>query len=424
MTWFKGLSRLLIAISLLLVAGLAILLVLIIDTQPLVEANSAAQVEEADSVALLLPQLRNAYARSQHPQVLSISAEQLDSLAGVVQRARAGVRGQVNITQDAGLLAVSYKLPFPGTYLNLNAELKAGKGIQLGTMQLGSLNLPGDWVLSLVSKLVDWKLDADIASALLDRVRQVDISNSAVAIRLAPFADLLQELRELPPSALSPEDARKQQRVHHYLGMLDKLQMPGSDTVSLHYYLQPLFAEALRRSTGADAVEENESALLALAIYTGNRHFARFVGIEALPRNGHRVNIVLSDRQDLHLHFVYSVAIKLLSDQGISIAVGEFKELMDRGEGGSGYSFVDLAADMAGVRLAKMALEPDTAELIQRRLAQAEDESVFFPQVLDLPEGMDKEEFARRFEAVDSPAYQQLVNKIRERLDTLALYQP
>jgi hypothetical protein len=423
MTWLKGLSRLIIAIIVLLMSALAILLVLIIDTQPLVETNSAAQVEEADSVVQLLPQLRNAYARSQHPQVLSISAEQLDSLAGVVQRARAGVRGQVNITQGLGVLAVSYQLPFAGTYLNLSTEIKAGQGIQLGTMQLGSLHLPGDWVLSLVSQLVDWKLDADIASALIDRVRRVDISSSAVAIRLAPFADLLQQLRELPPSALSPQDAEKQQRVRHYLAMLDKLKMPDSDTVSLHHYLQPLFAEARRQSVGSDAVEENESALLALAIYTGNRHFARFVGIEALPRNGHHVNIVLSDRQDLHLHFVYSVAIKLLSDQGISIAVGEFKELMDRGEGGSGYSFVDLAADMAGIRLAKRALEPDKAELIQRRLARAEDESVFFPQVLDLPEGMDKQEFARRFEAVDSPAYQQQVDRITSRLNDLPLYQ-
>lgn len=424
MKGLKGLSKLLLGVFLLLVIGSGVLLVLIIDTQPLVETNSAAQVEEADSVAELLPQMRQAYARSQYPQVLSISAEQLDSLAGVVQRARAGVRGQVNITQGVGMLAISYQLPFADTYLNLSTQIKAGRGIQLGTMQLGSLNLPGNRVLSLVSKLVDWKLDADIASALLHRVRQIDISSSAVAIRLAPFADLLQQLRELPPSALSTEDAQKQQRVRHYLAMLDRLEMPGADTVSLHYYLQPLFVEALRRSAGADAVEENESALLALAIYTGNRHFARVVGIEALPRNGHNANIVLSGRQDLHLHFVYSVAIKLLSDQGISFAIGEFKELMDRGEGGSGYSFVDLAADMAGVRLAKRALEPDTAELIQRRMAQAEDESLFFPQVLDLPEGMDKQEFARRFEAVDSSAYQQLVNRIRERLDTLALYQP
>ncbi len=39
---------------------------------------------------------------------------------------------------------------------------------------------------------------------------------------------------------------------------------------------------------------------------------------------------VLANRKDLSLHFIFSAAIKLLSEQGISVAVGEFKELMDK----------------------------------------------------------------------------------------------
>ncbi|GGD48337.1 hypothetical protein [Lacimicrobium alkaliphilum] len=420
----KGLLRLLIGMMLLSAGVVGVLLVLVIDSQPLVESDSAAQVEEADSVTELLPQLRNAYAHSEQEQVLSISAQQLESLVGVIQRARAGFRGQVNIAQGLGVLAISYELPLAGTYLNLSTELKAGPGIQLGTMQLGDISLPGNGVLSLFSMLVDWKLDTHIASELMDRVQQVDISSNAMAIRLAPFADLLQQLREMPPSVLSPEDEQKQQRVRHYLALLDSLEVPETSTLSLHYYLQPLFEQASARAVDTDAVRENESALLALAIYTGNRHFARFVGLQALPRRGHRMDIVLAGRQDLQLHFIYSAAIKLLSDQGISIAVGEFKELMDRGEGGSGYSFVDLAADMAGVRLARAALEPDRARLVQQRLARAQDSRVYFPAVLDLPEGMDKDEFSRRFQAVDSPAYQQQVDKIKARLKALPLYQP
>lgn len=424
MRFLNSVLQLIIGVLLLLVVAAGVALVLVVDTQPLVEPDSAAQVEEADSVTELLPQLRNVYARSAQEQVLSVSAQQLDSLAGFIQRARAGFRGTVNIAQGVGVMAISYRLPVAGTYLNLSTELKAGPGVQLGTMQLGDLSLPGNWVLSLLSMLADWKLDADIVSELIQRVQQVDISSNAVAIRLDPFADLLQQLRELPSSVLSPEDEQKQQRVRHYLALLDSLGTPDTETLSLHYYLQPLFEEASLRAVNNDAAQENESALLALAIYTGNRHFARFVGLQALPRKGHRVKIVLAGRHDLHLHFIYSAAIKLLSDQGISIAVGEFKELMDRGEGGSGYSFVDLAADMAGVRLAKAALEPDRARLIQQRLASAKDPSMYFPAVLDLPEGMDKDEFSRRFQAVDSPAYQQQVDRIKARLAMLPLYQP
>ncbi|WP_088330636.1 hypothetical protein [Lacimicrobium sp. SS2-24] len=424
MKFVKGLSRLGFAVLLVLLCAILLILALTLETRPLVKAGSAAQIEEADSVVELLPQLRNAYLLSEHPQVLTVSAQQLDSLAGVLQRARPGLRSQVNLSNTVAMLAVSYELPFSGFYLNLHMDVNAGSGLVVGRLQLGKLQLPGNGMLWLLAKIVDWKLQAPIASEFMNRVQEVEISRQAVAVRVAAFSDLLQQMRELPPSELSEDEQQKRARVSYYLNYLQSQPAVAERTVSLHYYLQPLFAEVLRRSKDGIAAQENESALLALAIFSGNRHFARLVGLEALPRRGHTENIVLAGRTDLHLHFIYSAAIKLLSDQGVSIAIGEFKELMDRGEGGSGYSFVDLAADMASIRLAEAALDPDNAVIVQQRLAEADDAKVYFPQVLDLPEGMDKETFSRRFGVVDSPAYRQQVAIIEQRLQALPLYQP
>jgi hypothetical protein len=116
---------------------------------------------------------------------------------------------------------------------------------------------------------------------------------------------------------------------------------------------------------------------------------------------------------------VFSAAIKLLSELGVSIAVGEFKELMDRGQGGSGYSFVDLAADLSGAHFAALAVNPKSAQQLQTIMANMADESLFFPNTDSLDEGLNSAEFTSKYQAVDSPAYLQAVELISARIDAL-----
>lgn len=132
---------------------------------------------------------------------------------------------------------------------------------------------------------------------------------------------------------------------------------------------------------------------------------------------------VLALRKDLSQHFIFSAAIKLLSDQGVTVAIGEFKELMDRVSAGSGYSFVDLAADKAGVNFADYLTDPDTASLAQSRLAQSVNEALFFPTIEHLPEGLNTDAFIQTFTAVDSPEYKAMIADIKARLKQLPLYQ-
>ena len=123
------------------------------------------------------------------------------------------------------------------------------------------------------------------------------------------------------------------------------------------------------------------------------------------------------------MHFLFSASIELLSAQSVSIAVGEFKELMDRAEEGSGYSFVDLAADKAGIAFAERATEPKTAVRMQTLLAQKADESLYLPFVDDLPEGLKVNAFTERFKNVDSPEYQAKFEMIIARINALPISQ-
>jgi hypothetical protein len=103
---------------------------------------------------------------------------------------------------------------------------------------------------------------------------------------------------------------------------------------------------------------ENRAVSWALAIYLSYGAMETLVGDlvsgqRALVRPTSRVT--LGARWDLMAHFIYSAGITLATQQGIGIAAVEFKELLDSGKSGSGFSFADLAADRAGVRFVDVA---------------------------------------------------------------------
>jgi hypothetical protein len=182
--------------------------------------------------------------------------------------------------------------------------------------------------------------------------------------------------------------------------------------------------EAHIMSKESSATLENEAAILAITIYAGSPRFVALTGdlsfaIERIPIA--RPKPVLLNRGDLSLHFIFSAAIKLMSEKGVSVAVGEFKELMDRGKGGSGYSFIDLAADLSGAHFAALAVDPQTAEHLQTVLMHAPNESLFMVATGDLEEGMSKAEFEAKYKKVDSPQYSRVVDIINERIQQLPI---
>jgi hypothetical protein len=198
--------------------------------------------------------------------------------------------------------------------------------------------------------------------------------------------------------------------------------------ISLSYYLHKVMLEAQimsaedRQGNSNSAILENEAAIMALAIYAGHPRFSTLSGdlsfaVDPIPTA--RKKPVLANRQDLSLHFIFSAAIKLLSDQGISIAVGEFKELMDRGNGGSGYSFIDLTADMAGANFATLAVDPKTAKQIQNIMSVEANEALFFPNIDGFDEGMNKSQFRQKYSDIESAEYLEVINEIERRMSRL-----
>lgn len=410
----------------LLVVGVTLSVVL--EDKPWIEEDLAGQLEHADEVRPLLGQLSGLLRHSRSQQFVQLSRPQLQSLAGLAQRAEPRIQGQIGLSDELGWMVWSYHLPDNpfGDYLNVSAELLPHKGLRLGTLKLGSISLPGERALSALLWLLDWKMGEQLASDFSQRIEQVYLSEQKLLIRLAPFDDLVAKLKALPKSNLSEDKELRRQRVQYYLAQLQQMPLPNAD-VSLGRLIGYVFNKARQRTqSGGAASEENEAALMALAIFAGSYRFSHFVG-DLAGENGKiqmaSTHTTLAKRRDLSLHFLYSAAIKLFSEQGISVAIGEFKELMDRAKKGSGFSFVDLAADMTGIRFAELATNPQTAERLQQTLAGLDSELLFFPSIDGLPEGFDKQAFKQRYQQVDSEAYKAQLQDIQRRIDELALYQ-
>lgn len=405
-----------------------ILAVLLVDTTPRVTASSDQQVDNADSMNLLLRQLRNVNRRRFSIQSIQISEAQMNSLVGLVQRALPDFSGVATASADAVSVQMTYRLPvrWVDWYLNFESQLVAGPGLNIDQVKVGGLSISGESALDILVWLANWRTDSDIGSQAVSQIANVKLFEQIAVVTLYPINDFLLSLNDIKNGLSGDQNEDLRVRTSYYLSQLKTLDIPQYPKLSLTEYIRPIFKLVESRSTAETAVLENHAAILALAIYTGHHRVANFVG-DVQPVAGEvalpKFRPVLAKRTDLTQHFIISAAIKILSQQGISTAIGEFKELMDRAEGGSGFSFADLAADLAGVRLALHLSDQETALRGQKFLAQVQQESELFPAIADLPEGLSKDAFSQQYGMVDSPEYKELLAEINLRIDLLPIYQ-
>ena len=388
----------------------------------------SAQMSQAESVNSLLGQLKQTIKQRYVAQDIELTQDQLTSLTGFLQRAVPSLHSQVSVSPYLSVLHVSYhsqSLPGDGT-INMQVTILPGDQLLIGHVMVGSLHVPGWLATKATIAFLDYYTQSDIASRTVAQVKRVEMTDNLVKVSLGPMDAILKGLNEVRLGIGSGQNEPLRAATQHYLKFLDYLpidsHVPGQ---SLGLYLSPLMKEAAKRSKNGDPVSENEAAIMALATYAGHHRFANFVG-DVQPHEGRAAlpyyRPVLSERTDLTQHFLYSAAIKLLSRKGISAAIGEFKELMDRDHDGSGYSFADLAADMAGIKFAEMAVNPSYASELQQRVASSTEEEIFFPVITDLPEGITRDQFDQIFGEIDSPKYRQMISFIEARLDVLPAY--
>lgn len=406
--------------------------VLLIDMSPSVDANAPEQVDNADTVQPLINELRQSLRSRYEAQQINVSDLQASSLAGFINRALEQANSQVAFADKKIIVAASYRVEtgvFP-VYLNIESILAEGEGLQVDSIKIGNLRFPGDFALGIVEYLANTYTSSTVATKAIESVNSLAISNNGVQIKLEPLDSLLREFKNIETGGSGKDTRMLKIRIAHYLRLLDGMYVPPTPNnqlgPSLSYYLHGAMQEAAVLSQQGSVTLENEAVILAVAIFAGSGRFTTLIGdlsfaLDRIPYASPKPALVM--RQDLSLHFIFSAAIKLLSQKGISIAIGEFKELMDRGEGGSGYSFVDLAADLSGTHFAELAVDPKRAQMLQKVMANAADEKFFMVSIEGLDEGLSKAEFTDQYGMVDSAPYKKVVAEINRRINALPIAQ-
>ena len=198
---------------------------------------------------------------------------------------------------------------------------------------------------------------------------------------------------------------------------------------AFRHQLRAAFRLAQQRSYAADAdpVAENRAALIALGVMFGHRRIASVVTElqnEALPTLDRAQHPKVDNRIDLARHFFTSAGLTVLTTEAIGFDIGQLKEELDAANrGGSGFSFADLGADHAGVRLAERATAGmQQAFAVQEALAELERTRDIVPELLDLPEGLTTQEVSARYGGTQGAGFAELVRTIAERIDALPLY--
>ncbi len=400
--------------SLVLVLGTLSGMWLCLEPAPLVTQTSA--INPGD-IARAMQLLQHHSPRGKLPgiaRVLKLSQRDLVLLINQAGHRYGETRAQVELQSGQGHLRVSLALAgLPaGLWLNLDAVLREDSALpRVEQLHLGRLRVPGWLAEQAVSGLLatlDLRGPGELAQRLL---KQVSFGPQQLVLTYA-WPD-----QSLPSLATSLLPAAELARLLVYAQALSRLgnEFAPHSQVSITRLLPVVFALARQRSIDAASAErENCAALMALAMLV-NQPVLPTLLPDAMALT---LQVTLLGRLDTPQHFLVSAALAAEGGAAFADAIGLYKEMADS-QGGSGFSFHDLAADRAGSRFGLQITRHPLA--LQARLAAGVQETDLMPAAADLPETLSAAEFQRRFGGVNGPAYRQMMAEIDARLDRLSL---
>jgi hypothetical protein len=435
-TWFFFLSL----ISLFLFP--AAFAVLCIDNDPLITQKIKLTLENTQKVKNIIqknrPDQKNTPYRVKKKQIqaLTLSEADLNLLAGYGLSKEMGldnVAARIKLSSDFLIAKASIKIPesFLGSYINLIAMVKGNNNfIKLHTLKIGRINLPESIVSPLVAGIHHLFLRIKPYEKLFqnsDAVKQIIIDDSSLRLSYEWDPHAAKNLKAQIQKNLIPiEHQTRLIRYHNGLaGLLHQIQ--GKPT-SLAGLLPSMFAFAESQSEISniswDPVQENKALFQVLALYVTGHNLSNLVNPKYKKEmvSFKPAMILLHKREDLVKHFLVSAALTVSASSRLASFMGIAKE-MDDSTNGSGFSFADLAADKAGVKMGELAIaNQDQAKRLQKTMQLVRREDAFMPKINNLPEGIMALEFKTRYQDLDSKSYNLINSEIEMRIKKCSLY--
>jgi hypothetical protein len=302
-----------------------------------------------------------------------------------------------------------------GKYLNITFRLGNEDGNQLPTLtkfKAGKLLLPSKAAAFVIQTIIKHSKLNEYFLLATDPIKAVAIDADKITITYHPSQATLDTARDFLAHNTTQYDHAKV-----YKSKLAEIirQHDPDWRLSLAELLQPLFALAYQRASLDTAIEENRAIINTVNDYVNH---SKSVATPIKPF----YSAFIYKRNDLAQHFIGAAAITTSVNSEIAQVLGEEKELHDARDG-SGFSFIDLAADKAGTRFGELAIaSPRSARKLQQAMAGIKDYTDFMPDPRTLPEHMDEAEFNKRYGSTQSEAYQMMSKRIDELIAAMPIY--
>ncbi|WP_347987014.1 hypothetical protein [Methylomonas sp. AM2-LC] len=325
---------------------------------------------------------------------------------------------EISILPDKICLQIAIFVPenLWGRYLDIHFCLQQKQDtIRIKSFKIGEISIPDPAANILIPFVIQHTALNKYWLEMHQYVRDVRITPQTVEISyLGKIVDAAKQL--------AIQKHKEYPNLHLYQQQINEIvsQHNPEWRLSLSEIIQPLFLSALHRSTEETAIQENRTIIIAVASYIYKNELRNYLPIGLVYSKEYLV--FAYKRNDIPQHFIASALLTAVESKLLSQQVGIDKEVGDS-QKGSGFSFIDLSADRAGIRFGQQAVaSPEQARRFQEKVATIKDYTAILPDIEGLPEHMDELTFKEKYANVESESYKQMINLIDNRIAKLPIY--
>ncbi len=357
--------------------------------------------------------------QSKTKQDLSLDQAELNHILNSVLNRYLQSATFIAISDNNAVTETSLKLPkkLYGFYLNIRFELRNyEKGLKLTDLYVGRLRLPEALANRIVNHLLLHSFLRFYYHLGEQHIQTIQFKDHhlVASYEINSNTPGLVNANNIDPALL---DFYQQQ-----LALITS-KHDAKWRLSLAELFSPLFKMAYHRSALQNAITENIAIIYTVSSYVNHGEMPFYLSIKKPIIHEHVYPVYLYKRTDQAKHFMLSAVLATSGGLQLADVMGQEKELRDA-QTKSGFSFIDIAADRAGMKFSEQATRsPEAAKALQRVMADIKDYSAFMPDVHDLPEKLTQNQFIQGFDVVGSKPYKAMLQRIDARTDAVQIYQ-
>jgi hypothetical protein len=368
--------------------------------------------------------------------VVVVSEAEANGILRVAARMFPAGHAEVRVVEGAVWAVASIRVPWPrgARWLNLEALAPPFEGRpRLDLLTVGGVIVPPEPVVEaarLGANLVFGERAGDVFLGAAERLEiEGDEMRFTMALAEEDKKGFMRGLFGAVRGDEMPEPGAVDAYYVEIRRAIDDGRLPDAGSYLPH--LRFVLARVLESSTDTTLADEYTAGIFGLAKACGAKDFALVVGRlvgDPLDSFGEWdrdcSEVVLADRIDTRRHFTTAAALRAASNRGVSVSIGEFKELYDSvGWEAGGFDFSDIGANQSGIRLSDLVMSGTRADLV-RTLELLAGEGDVLVDLARVPQIMLRGEFEARYGSIDSEAYAGELVRIERLIDEVTIHRP